>query len=292
VNGARLPVAALALALLTVAVTGCVGKRQAAWQAPPPGFGGVSDAIVAGLVADGDQAWAARGDAKQLDEAARAWRAALRYRPDDPSLHVRLGRLALVRGRHLRGHAAVAAFNEATAAAERALAARNPRLATAAAVDRATPDAVFAHADVPDGPALALYAEGLLYWAIAEGTPTVIAFRARIEAAARRLLTLDRAVAWAGADRVLAILDCELPDAGANLRDALDRFEAARAAVPGYLPNQLAYAEEYALRLRERALYQRLLREIVAADAQALPEAAAENADAQRQARALLERSR
>ena len=53
---------------------------------------------------------------------------------------------------------------------------------------------------------------------------------------------------------------------------------------PAYLPTRLAYAEDYAARVRDEALYRRLLDEIVAADANALPDAAPENADAQRTA--------
>ena len=115
-----------------------------------------------------------------------------------------------------------------------------------------------------------------------------MAQRPWISAGALRALAFDRAIGWAAPDRVLGILDCELPEARQNLRDALERFEAAVAAAPAYLPTRIAYAEEYATRVRDAALYRRLLDEVIAADANALPEAAPENLEAQKTARSLI----
>jgi hypothetical protein len=278
-----------AVLLLALVACGCLAHRKPTWQAPPEPFGTVSDDIIAGLIADGDKAWAGREDPKQLDEAARAWAAALRYRPADPSLLVKLGRVALRKGRHTSGPAAAGWLDEAVGYAERALTARNPALAEAARA-HPRPEQVFTRASAADLPALVLYAEALLDWAAARGTPTVVDRRDWIAAAARRALAFDRAAGFGAPDRVLAILDCELPDAGQNLRDALDHFEAAVAAAPGYLPTRLAYAEEYATRMRDAARYRRLLEEVLAGDPNAIPEARAENLDAQRAARKLLRR--
>jgi hypothetical protein len=280
---------ALACALCLVAGAGCIGRRTAAWLPPPEPFGAVSDDIIAELIADGDKAWATRADMAQLDEAARAYGAALRYRPTDFLLLVHLGRVSFRRGRFARGPAIAAAYSDAAAFAERALTARHPELAHAVATGE-PPPALFARAEPADTAALALYAESLLWWAIERGTPTVLAARAWIEAAALRALTLERAVAWAAPDRVLGILDCELPDAGPNLRDALDRFESAVALAPAYLPNRLAYAAEYARRVHDPGLRRTLLDAIDHADARALPGALPENLDAQRQARTMLGR--
>ena len=170
---------------------------------------------------------------------------------------------------------------------ERALAARNSKLLDAARAKQ-RPAEIFSHAEAADAAALAVYAEALLDWSRAHGTPTVLKEREWIAAAATRALGFDPSVGWGAPNRVLGILDCELPDAKENLRDALERFEAAVAAAPAYLPTRLAYAEEYATRVRDEALYKRLLGEVIAGDPQALPEAAPENAEAQRSARGLL----
>jgi hypothetical protein len=275
---------ALALSCI-VAAAGCVAHRTATWTAPPEPFGAVSEQILTDLVADGDRAWQRRAEPGQLDEAARAFGAALRYRPSDPSVLLRLGRVALRRGQ--LGGTPAARFDEATAFAERALAARNPALAAAARAGHPPAD-VFAHAEPADAPALAVYAEALLAWAMARGTPTVLAARPWIAAAAERTLSFDPAIGWGAAHRVLGTLACEQPEARQNLRDALDHFEAAVAAAPAYLPTRVIYAEEYATRVRDDQLYRRLLEEALAADPRALPEALPENLDAQRTARRLI----
>jgi hypothetical protein len=269
-----------------LALVGCAAHRTPSWQGAAAPFGTVSDEIVADLVRDGDRAWAARADSAQLAEATRAYSAALRYHPDDHGIMLKLGRVAFRRGGHGDG---AAAFDLAAGWAERALATRNPALAAAARA-HGRPEDVFGHAEAPDAPALALYAEALLHWAIRSSMSTLLVTRPWIEAAARRALALDRGVAWAGPDRVLGLLDCALPASGQNLRDALERFEAAVAAAPSYLPNRLDYAERYALRTRDAALWRRLLAEVTAADAAALPDAEPENREAQATARTLLAR--
>ena len=280
----------LILSLLTTG--GCLSHRDAAWTAPAQPFGTVSDQVVVDLIADGERAWQARADAKQLDEADRAYGAALRYRPADANILVRLAHVATRRARLLDGAGGASArWDQATRYAERAMAARNPKLADAARAGR-PPVAVFSYAEPADAPALVIYAEALLGWAMSRGTPTVVERRGWISAAAGRALGFDRALGWAAPDRVLGILDCELPEARQNLREALERFEAAVAAAPAYLPTRIAYAEEYATRVRDEKLYHRLLQEVLAADPRALPEATAENLDAQRLARGLIRERR
>jgi hypothetical protein len=270
-----------------MALAGCVAERHATWDAPAPSFGGVSDEIIAGLIRDGDEHWQKRGDAHEMDEAGRAWTAARRYQPADPQLLVRLGRLAYRRGNVK--HAA-AQLELAVQFAERALAARNPGLAAAARAGQ-PPEKVFALAEPADAPALALYAEALLAWAVARGTPTVRAQHDLIRAAAANALRFDRTLAWAAPDRVLGVLACEARVARQNLSPALEHFEAAVAAAPGYLPTRVLYAAEYAPRVRDAALQRRLLEAVVAADAHALPEAEPENREAQAAARRLLQRA-
>jgi hypothetical protein len=280
---------ALTVAVLVgcMATAGCVAKRTPAWATPPLPFGSVSELIVNDLVADGDRAWIGRSDAKQLDEAARAYGAALRYRPDDVNVLLHLARIALRRASAMRGAGAAERLDEATGFAERALSARNAKLLDAARAGQ-PPTEVFSRAEPADADALVVYAEALLDWTMAHGTPTLLKYRPWIAAAATRALGFDPAVGWAAPNRVLGILDCEIPEAKQNLPDALERFEAAVAAAPAYLPTRMAYAEEYATRTRDAELYHRLLEEVVAADANALPEAAPENLEAQKTARSLI----
>ncbi len=285
---ARAAIAGLALVLATA---GCITKRTAGWVDPAIPFGTVSQQILDDLAADGESAWKLRADKKQLDESARAYGAALRYNPSDAAVLVRLGQIALRRSTvNARGAGSSAYLDEAAGYGERALSARNPKLLAAARVARAKPADVFSHAEPADAPALVLYAEALLGWSVMHGTATVLKNKEWISAAATRALGFDPTVGWGAPNRVLGSLDCELPHAGENLHDALVRFEAAVAVAPGYLPTRVAYAQEYATRTGDDALFHRLLEEVLAANPNALADAAAENADAQKLARKLLGR--
>ena len=280
------PAFALAATLTSL---GCLAHRPSSWRPPESTYGEVSDVIVAGLVDDGDKAWARRDEPRQLDEAMRSYRAALHQRPTDAGLMVHLGRIAYHRGLQVDNRTAAIHFADAAGWAERALTARNPALAKAA-LGHKRPVEVFALAQPADEDALVLYAESVLWWAIAKNTTTVIDQRSWIEAAAGRALLIDRSAGYGAPDRVLAVLACELPAARQNLREALDHFEAAVSAAPAFLPTRLLYAEEYAVRLREAPLFRRLLEQVAEGDPRALPEAQPENLEAQRQAKKLLAR--
>jgi hypothetical protein len=276
---------------IAVVASGCIAKRAAAWVAPGEPFGAVSDQILQDLVSSGEYAWKRRAEPGQLDAAARAWGAALRYDPSDAKLLVRLARVELRRAAIGSGPAATGHLDQATAFAERALSARNDKILEAARAGKPPAD-VFSRAEPADAEALVVYAEALLRWSMANGTPTLLKKRDWIGAAATRALGFNPAVGWAAPNRVLGILDCEQPEARQNLRDALERFEAAVAAAPAYLPTRIAYAEEYATRVRDDSLYRHLLEEVLAADPNALPDALPENLEAQRTARSLLPRRR
>jgi len=282
-------VAIVGLAVVAVAASGCIAKRSPAWIAPGEPFGALSEQILQDLAGSGEYAWKRRAEPGQLDEAARAWGAALRYNPSDANVLVRLAHVALRRAPLSRGAGAAERYDEAASYAERALSARNEKLRQAARAGQ-DPVEVFSRAEPIDAPALVAYAEALLGWSLAHGTPTLLKQRDWIAAAAGRALGFDPAVGWGAPNRVLATLECELPEAKQNLHVARERFEAAVAAAPAYLPTRLAYAQEYATRVRDEALYRRLLDEIIAADPNALPDAAPENADAQRTAKALRKR--
>jgi hypothetical protein len=265
----------------------CVAQRTPAWERPGLPFGAVSDAIIDRLIADGDRAYAAREEPTRLDEALEDYRAALRYRPSDVGLLVRLSRAARARAATVSGSDGRKQLAQAVAWAERALAARNPAFL---ARTRKPPEELFAVAEVADVPALAAYAEALLDWSERQGTATFLRERPLTHAAAIRLLQLDRAAEHAAADRLLGALDAAgAPDLGGDLRAAEEHYEAALAGAPGFLPTRLDYADRYAVRMRDGKLYDRLLREVSSADADALPEAIAENRAAQKRARRLLQ---
>jgi tetratricopeptide (TPR) repeat protein len=275
---------ALACSLLFAAA--CAAQRTPAWDDPPQPFGTVSDEIIARLIADGDRAFAARDEPTRIDEALTAWRAALRYRPGTSVLLVKMSRGARLRAQN---GGAMALAEQSVSWAERALAASSPSLRAAASARGKSPRSVFGLAERPEQPALVAYVEALYAWADRAGTATVLEQRERIIAAAGRAVEIDRSAGFGAPDRVLGILYAELaPDVGGDLRRSEEHFEAALASAPGFLPTLVDYAEHFAVRRRDPTRYAELLRQVIDADPNALPDAAPENRLAQRAARRLL----
>jgi tetratricopeptide (TPR) repeat protein len=272
---------------------GCAAQRTASWFEPELPFGAVSAEILNHMVERGDRAFASRDTASQLDEAMELWGGALRYRPADPAILVRLSHAARLRAHSAPSGDAATLADQAIGFAERALSVRNPRLRTLANDKKSRPAQVFAAAELADLPALTAYAEALLDWCDRKGLATLLSQRDWLMAAAERALQLDRTADFGAADRILGVVEARLtPDLGGDLKSAEEHFEAALAEAPRYLPARLQYAETWCVRMREEPRYTQLLHEVADADPAALPEAAPENRDAQRRARELLKEGR
>ena len=111
----------------------------------------------------------------------------------------------------------------------------------------------------------------------------------RVEALNDRLLQLDPGFCYAGPHRIAGAIPARLPEG--NLEDAKAHFEKAVALAPGYLGNRVAYADFYAIRTGDRALFLEQLTLVTAAKADSIQEIAPENRYAQEQAKLLLAKS-
>jgi hypothetical protein len=246
------------------------------------------------MVQDGEAAFAARDEPQKLDEALELWRAAIRFRPQGVALYERASEAARLRAATLDGsdeRKARELSALAVAFAERGLCAQNTTVCQRAREGK-PPREIFAAAERADLPLLCAYIEALWAFAARGGMATVLLESTQLRAAADRGMEMDRHAGRAAPDRVLGGLDASLPiDGGGDLRSAEIHFESALAAAPGFLPTRVDYAERLLWRrLHARARYQKALSEVVAADANALPDAAPENRAAQRRARALLDK--
>jgi hypothetical protein len=277
------------LVLCVAFSAGCVAHRTPAWERPGLPFGAVSAELLDHMVQEGDRKFAGRDDPAQLDGALETWRGALRYRPNDAALLVRLSRASRLRAHSLSSNDAQSHADEGVAWAERALCAGNRQVCERAASSRQAPAHVFNQATLEDLPALIAYAEALLDWSELHGLQTLLAQHEWIIAAADRARELDHSAEEGAPDRLLGIMWATLTaDYGGDLRRSEERFEAALATAPGYLPTRVEYAARWCVRTRDGERYRRLLHEAAAADPSALPERAPENRAAQQRARDLL----
>jgi hypothetical protein len=241
--------------------------------------------------AEGDRAFADRGDPARLAAALAAYGRASVFRPGDPTAEVRVARAeafrALAAGGPDRGREA----SDASArAAERALRMISP--AWAAAIDRGDdPAASAALVEAPGAEALYWLALGTWRGAQAQGYAAVLAVKDASLAMMARAAELDERVDAAGPHRALGAWRAALPlAAGGGAAASRAHFDRARALAPDDLLARVAEAESYAVLVQDEALFDRLLAEVLAADAERDPARAPENAIAKRRAKELQER--
>jgi hypothetical protein len=222
-----------------------------------------------------------------------AWQRPNAVAPDPvPAELVSRSREAFQRGKAQPGKAGLPALDEAVTLAERALFLRN-QLFREKVLRHEQPSWLFEAPQKEDLPALVAYGEALLEWSRRQGLATLMEEQDRLRESLVRAWKLDRNYQHAAPDRLLGILMCSLPvNAGADWIHANEHFEAAVAADPTYLPNQLTYAVEYALRMHEDKLYKRLLDGILAVDPDQLPPPLDANHAAQEHARTLRDQLR
>lgn len=113
-----------------------------------------------------------------------------------------------------------------------------------------------------------------------------------LEATMRRLLHLDESFYYGGPHLLLASYLAARPAVlGGNLQEARKHFERAFAlGADQTLMAKVLFAKYYALRTRDRALFETTLRQVLAAPADTVPELTLSNVLAKEQARELLEK--
>jgi hypothetical protein len=157
------------------------------------------------------------------------------------------------------------------AAARRAWAARAPQAARSLAEGRPAPEAL---APVGRAAAEPLYLDALCSaaWARSQGFTQLIERRQELGAALERVLQLQPDLDEAGPDRELGRLLSALPAyAGGSTVRARAHFQAALARAPASVRTRVLFARGVAVKLQDRPLFDRLLREALEAGPAAAP---------------------
>jgi hypothetical protein len=242
-------------------------------------------------MADGDKAFADRGDPARLSVALSDYGRALLERPRDPGAEVRMARaqafLALSDPDPTRAHQAWLA---SARAAEVALRQLSPPFAEA--IDRGDdPTAAAGGVPVAGAEPLYLLAQGTMRAAQGTGYAAVMAVKDAALAMASRAAELDERVDAAGPHRALGAWRAGLPvAAGGGAAASRAHFERARALAPEELLARVAEAETLAVLLQDGARFDALLAEVEAYDLARDPERAPENRLAKRAAAELARR--
>ena len=251
------------------------------------------------LVAQGDAAWANRGDEAQLRAAIEAWQQALEIDPSDWQLWARLsraqyfladGHLAFADTADAPAQEATDMYQQSVTSAERSLQALSPAFAERMRAGERVEQAVSV-LDAQAVPALYWRSAALGKWARRDGFATLLAHKDEIRAIMTRVLELDRDYFHAAPDRYFGAFFAVAPSyAGGDLDRSRQHFEYSLSRAPGYFGTHVLFALEYAVKSQDRALFERELRFVIDGDPNMLPDVAPENVAEQRKAREALER--
>ena len=290
----------IALALPGMSIAGCGGSYESAWEgSDEETTSGGSEAQTAEgqsrrqeLIAQGDTAWAARGEEAQVRAAIAAWEQAVELDGNDHETWVKLSRayyfLADGHERWSNPDAMGATWQTGIRAAERALRILSPEFARRMAAGERVDQAVEV-LEVEAVPALYWRASNLGKWARADGFATVLSFKDEIRAVMTRCLTLDRDYFFAGPDRYFGAFFAIAPAyAGGDLDRARQHFEYSVSQQPDYFGTRVLMAENLAVKLQDRAMFEQQLRYVIDGDPTTLADAEPENRVEQRKAQELL----
>ncbi|MBI5069408.1 MAG: hypothetical protein HZB56_14325 [Deltaproteobacteria bacterium] len=236
----------------------------------------------------GDDAYAKRSAPGRAAEAAERYAEAAAMRPGDASVELRLARARAFLA--AAGGPAGPGWLEVMRPAERALRRVSP--AFAAAIDQGQDLGEAAQrVERPGAEPLYWLALGTMGLARERGLAALLLTGAPARRAMERAAELDEAVDEAGPRRALGAWLAVLPSAGGGGAErSRAAFARARALAPRSLRGRVAEAETLAVLLQDRALFDRLLGEVLAADPAADPAFAPEHQQAQGRARELLAR--
>lgn len=282
-----------------IALSGCGAGRQAQWETGKPSAGAKQPAE-AGMTAGGadaaakaEEAWGNRGDKASLEAAIAAWETAAAANPNDAATLAKLSRAYyFLADGHLRKQgdksaAYLTAFEKGTAAGERALAAASPRFKQEVTGGIAVEQAIKSVG--PEGlEAMYWYAANLGKWSRAKGFAVTLGNKDRIRAVMSRALELDPNFFHGAPHRYFGAFYAVAPGfAGGDMNKSKEHFDKSLEVAPNYVGTKVLYAELYAAKKGDRALYEKLLDEVIAAPDDILPGLEAETRNEKEKAQEL-----
>jgi tetratricopeptide (TPR) repeat protein len=266
-----------AVAFLSAA--GCGTGRSSQWEAPTtanktaPTVAAAEDHASAA-----EKAWANRDQLASLQQAIAHWETVAASKPEDVATWARLSRAYYVMADgHLRGDGAecyLATFERGTAAGERALAAASPEFKARVTKGEKVEDAIKVVGK--EGiEAMYWYAVNLGKWSRGKGLAALLGNKDRVKGVLTRVLELDETFFYGAPHRYFGAYWSLVP-VGRDLDKSKQHFEKSLSIAPGYAGTKVLMAESYAVKKQDRALFLKLLDEVLAMPEDAIPELAPE----------------
>lgn len=288
-----------ALATAGTLTAGCGTARQSGIcgdvNPSPTGSGDV-----AALEKAADEAWTQRADRAQAAAAITSWQEALKAAPSRHDIRTKLARAHYyfadsilwidfnIDQKEAAGAEMAKNYKEAANQAEMALGQRYPgfrskycaRQPFNTALEQLDKDAV---------PAMYWYAASLSRYALMTSLVEVLNQSDRIKAMMDLIGRLDPSYWYWASDRYQGGFYTKIPFPSGDFPRSTRHFEKSLTNAPTYLATRVIYAEMNAAKAGDRALFERLLKEVIDFDLETAPEIKAENAAEQKKAKFYLD---
>jgi tetratricopeptide (TPR) repeat protein len=243
--------------------------------------------------AEGDGAWQNRGDEAELRKAIESWQRALAIDPARADLRVKLSRAHyFLADGHLRfkedTDAMVAHFKEGTNQAEMALGQKYPNFRSKFCARRPYQQAL-QQLDKGATGAMYWYATNLGKYALETSIVEVLNQKDRIKAMMDLIVELDHGYFHFAVERYFGAFYTKVPFPSGDLPRSRSHFEKALQLAPDYLATRVLFAELYATKAKERAIFKSQLEAVLAADLNKVPELVPEATVEKKKAKALLD---
>ena len=273
------------LLVLSVLFFGCAGRQTAILERPLPPPQPTANA--AALQKDAENLWAQRSDPLKARQALEAFKRAYAAHPNR-EMGTKLSRAYYFVGDYIETDpdSQAARFSSGLETGERALSLNNDfRMKYLKTKDDKRALALL---DRTWTPALYWTAANLAQWTEKQPWRVRYGNKGRAEIFMSRLRELEPNYYYGGAYRYFAVLPTRGRAPFVDLDDSKRAFEAVVALAPNFLANKRLYAETYAVKKKDRALFTRLLNEVIAAKIDNAAEMAPENKYEQARAQKML----
>lgn len=284
---------ALSLSMLA----GCGGRQELMTQG---GITAEKKGDASPLVEEAKGYWAQRSDQASLQKAIDTLNKAAEMDPTRSDIQIMLARSHyFMANGHIRWEddskaAQQAAFDKGVIAGEKAIMLTSPEFAAKIKAGTSWSEAIPSVTSKEGLEAMYWYASNLGKWMVLEGIATALKYKDRVSALMTHCLKLDETFFYGGPHRYFGAYWAKVPFSS-DLNKSREHFQKSIELAPNYLETKVYMAQEWAVRADEEdgggiETFKKLLNEVLAADVDSLdPELIPENANAQRQAKMLLE---
>jgi len=275
----------IVMVTMLAALAGCATAHKGSYEVAD-----ASGKADASLAEQADALWEDRGDTAKLQEALGKYEEAVAADPSDRHSLARL-----VRGYYFLGDGhktemsdKLTDWDTAITWGKRCLA-LNDEFVALIEKGEAEEEAIRA-ATIDDVPCLYWTASALGKWSKASGLGKTLKNLPVVKGYQYRVGELDADYFYGGPDRYWGAVWAAIPSfAGRDLDKSRKHFDAAIAAYPDHLGNQVLLAEYWAVMAQDKAVFEETLRKVLASPTDTIPELVPEQEAEKRKAQSLLD---